>query len=487
MAERLLGMYVHMHWGYNHPYAARTWTLDDWEHYFSGLKALGYNLVQIWQMIDTMPIPLTESDRQHLYKIRKVITLAHKLGMTVYIGASANTIGSEKAGDFKFENRPYFECERKLNPADAGEMAQLYNVRKQLIEPLSEADGFWIIDSDPGGYKGSTPKDFAQIFLLHRKLLDELRPGIKLLYWVWDGWRDPVPYDPNWSKNPQDCWRVALKEIAQINPEPWGILACWKGHFSVIDELGLTERVLYFPYATIEDEPSFPWTYYDPDRIERAFSEISLEKFPVGAMGNAQSHCLQLPHTYLFKHFANGGIKSQIDLRKFAEIIAPGCGILLSKAWETFAGDDLMRMGTISAGLAAISSESKIRRGALAGLCFGDMHRLITDLRMEIQLKIEILRLKKAIETGSDIPGETGVLPALFKNMLVKLTQWHDCHGYNDRYYGTFRNLLHPVLKELSAKIPDGELLARALDEFDKGSHHGAFRRLLDSLLAIAG
>jgi len=28
--EKILGMYVHQHWPYNHPYAARTWTLADW-------------------------------------------------------------------------------------------------------------------------------------------------------------------------------------------------------------------------------------------------------------------------------------------------------------------------------------------------------------------------------------------------------------------------------------------------------------------------
>lgn len=475
MMERLLGMYVHMHWGYNHPYAARTWSLDDWSEYLSGLKALGYNLVQIWPMIDTMPLRLTNSDQRHLAKIRKVIALAHKIGMTVYAGASANTVGNEKSAEYEFENRPYFVCEKRLNPGDPREMAELIAARRVLIESLSEADGFWIIDSDPGGYKGSTAKDFARIFQEHRRLLDEFRHGIKLLYWVWDGWKDPLPHNPDWSRNPQNCWREALNEIAQINPEPWGILACWKGHFSVINELGLTNRVLYFPYATVEDEPSFPWTNYDIERIERAFAEIPQDAFPAGAMGNAQSHCLQLPHTYLFKHFAEGGAKSQINLRKFAEGIAPGCGNLLSRAWEASSSEDLELLETVSTGLRAIHKDLRIKKGTYAGLCFGNISRLIYDLGTQISLKTTILRLKNTLEEGESIKES---LP----DMIKQLKCWYEIHGFSDRYYGPFRNLLHPTLKKLSLRVKNGETIAKEIDDFDNGSLHGAFTRILHML-----
>ena len=38
----MLGMYVHAHWGYNRPYAARSWRIEEWENYLSGLDHLGY-------------------------------------------------------------------------------------------------------------------------------------------------------------------------------------------------------------------------------------------------------------------------------------------------------------------------------------------------------------------------------------------------------------------------------------------------------------
>src|SRR3954471_23499930 len=81
-AERMIGMYVHQHWPYHHPYCARTWTLADWRGYAGGLKQLGFNTVLIWPMLETMPEPLTPSDRASLEKIGQVIAMLHgELGM----------------------------------------------------------------------------------------------------------------------------------------------------------------------------------------------------------------------------------------------------------------------------------------------------------------------------------------------------------------------------------------------------------------------
>ena len=34
----LLGMYIHEGWPYKHPYAARTWTVEDWRGYADGME-----------------------------------------------------------------------------------------------------------------------------------------------------------------------------------------------------------------------------------------------------------------------------------------------------------------------------------------------------------------------------------------------------------------------------------------------------------------
>ena len=89
----MLGFYIHTHWGYNHPYAARTWTLEDWENYLGGLKALGYDMFMIWPLLDSMPLNLNPSDRAWLDKLRQVIDMAHeRFGMKVALCANSNTM-----------------------------------------------------------------------------------------------------------------------------------------------------------------------------------------------------------------------------------------------------------------------------------------------------------------------------------------------------------------------------------------------------------
>src|SRR5690606_34709638 len=78
MAPKALVMYIHQHWSYNHPDAARTWTLEDWTGYLDGIHRLGYNTVLIWPVLETMPNPLTESDKANLEKIARVIDIAHR-------------------------------------------------------------------------------------------------------------------------------------------------------------------------------------------------------------------------------------------------------------------------------------------------------------------------------------------------------------------------------------------------------------------------
>src|ERR1051326_8812721 len=69
--DRIIGLYIHQHWPYNRPYAARTWTLEDWRGWADGLKKLGYNTFLIWPLLETIPEPMTPSDRAYLTRLGK--------------------------------------------------------------------------------------------------------------------------------------------------------------------------------------------------------------------------------------------------------------------------------------------------------------------------------------------------------------------------------------------------------------------------------
>ncbi len=109
-----LGMYVHHHWAYRRPYAARTWSFSDWKAYAGGLAALGYDSVMIWPVLETIPDPPTASDLAHLDKLRHVIDMLHvEYGMEVLITLGANTVGNKHASVYPFEERPFFRCDER--------------------------------------------------------------------------------------------------------------------------------------------------------------------------------------------------------------------------------------------------------------------------------------------------------------------------------------------------------------------------------------
>ena len=115
----MLGMYIHMHWSYNHPYAARTWDLGDWRSYLTGLRSLGYDFIQIWPMLDSMPPEPTAGDVAFLERLGQVIRVAQdEMGMRVTIVSCPNTIGNQRSAGYEFADRPYFACECKIDPKD---------------------------------------------------------------------------------------------------------------------------------------------------------------------------------------------------------------------------------------------------------------------------------------------------------------------------------------------------------------------------------
>src|SRR5690606_22496611 len=93
------------------------------------------------------------------------------------------------------------------------------------------------------------------------------------------------------------------------------------------------------PYGAIEDEPSVPRTNNDPARLAATFEGLDPASYPLGAMGNAQNHVLQLPHTYLFAQIARGRGES-VSLRKFAHELIPALGDEVAEGWAALADGD---------------------------------------------------------------------------------------------------------------------------------------------------
>jgi hypothetical protein len=453
----MLGMYVHTHWAYHHPYAARTWTEEDWRGYLEGLAALGYDMVMIWPQLECMASPPNASDRAFLEKLGGVIRFAHdRLGMKVFITAGVNIVGNENAARYALEERPYFVCERKIDPRDAAAVRALVAERRRQFEAIRDADAVVFIDSDPGGYIGSTNAEFVALIQAQLGALRDLNPRLELVYWMWVGWEN---YNRFWATaarwQPGDpepaiswdaaCFADTLTRMREQVPEPWSVLASAPGHFESTDDLGLGAKRLFNPYGSIEGEPTFPLTNVFPEALAEVIGSDAAGRCPRGIMANAQTHVLQLPNTYLFAHFARGGTHANADLAGFADRLVPGRGRSLAEAWGALAGREPSAQRVAAAAIRTAVGQPH-RPAPLGGLLFGDPDRFLTDLAANLDLRAAL--------------SEFGATPeaSTLRKVLQCLYPYQQRLGFVDAYMGPLAEELNKPLARLGDAAIDGVL-----------------------------
>ena len=485
----MLGMYVHTHWGYNHPYSARTWTLADWQGYLEGLTGLGYDFLMIWPLLDSMPPAPTASDRAFLSLLGEVIDLAQqRYGLRVAVIVCPNTIGNEHAAHYTYRARPYFACERKVDPGDRAAVAAFLAGRRAQLQPLAGADALAIIDSDPGGYVGSTNDQFVDLMRGQIDVYREFHPSAELLYWMFIGWENynrfwaqaqgwqPGRPTPRIGLDPA-VFAETLDLMGERIPEPWGAFFCRPEHVPYLSRPDMAAKTMAFPYGLIEGEPTFPLTDYDPARIERGLSTELVARCQRGALANCQTHCLQLPHTYLYAHCAQGGTLATADLAGFAERLLPGAGELIAEGWRALVSEQPPVQRAAADRLEAHAGQAH-RPGPLCGLLFGDADRFLVDLAMNLRVRADLLELGVAVERGRGIASAA-------RAVLGTLRPYQQRTGYVDAYGGALYNRLNRVLENLDPAID------AVLDQFhnwsDPSVRHGILPRLLDALAGYAG
>jgi len=478
----MLGMYVHTHWGYNRPYSARRWTVPDWEGYLEGLSRLGFDTVKIWPQIDTMPLIPTESDQAYLKTLAQATEIAHsRFRMKVILVLTANCIGNDKAAGYEFHNRPYFICEKKVNPGDQAEVAALMAQRRNALHLVPKADAIAVIDSDPGGYIGATNDQFVDLCVRQAELFRAINPAGEFVYWMLAGWetycrfwaaqRDEKDPDPDlWTyRNPTD-FEDTLTLLQSRMPEPWWVTGWLDLHEQALDRLGLAERAMLYPYGAIEGEPVFPLTVCYGG-IEDRLTPGALARYPLGVMGNAQTHCLQLPHTYWFAHVAQGGTMATTDLAAFAERLLPGLGDRIAAAWNVIEPVNPDRRIQAAHQLRAVVGQPH-KLGDLAGLLFGNADRFLVDLAMNLELRSAMAAFSQAVDENRDVRATLSVA-------LERFTAYQQRVGFVDAYGGPLTQLLHKPL----SKLEDPGLNA-VLHDFGDWRNPGVRNGILPRLIA---
>lgn len=434
--DRMIGLYVHQHWPYNRPYAARTWTLEDWRGWADGLHKIGYNTILVWPLLETIPEPMTASDRAYLNKLGKVIDmLHHEFQMRVYLALCPN-IRANNAEALKapYEKRHYYYCDDLVNPGDPVALESLVRWREQLMKPLRNVDGVAIIDSDPGCYPGSPNAEFVHLLAEHRKMFDRLRSGIELVYWMHAGWR-------GWSRfyetgklvlGTAEEQQDTLNQLKAINPEPWGLA----NGLPYAEKLGIAEKVISFNYGRIEGEPSFPMTNF----TGQSAYDGAKAPTPRGVMGNAQTHCVQLPNIFAFARGATGQSLTDADYRQFADDLIPGQGEIILKGWQAMNSTDPAAIHAIATQLEQVAAQNR-QGGRLEGLLFHDPKRFLLDL-------VKMLRLRAAIQEMAAVTARKENPKAALKDLIQSAEIWQRQHGYQNNWYDP---QLHTALRALNS------------------------------------
>ncbi len=444
---KLVGMYVHQGWAYNHPYAARTWTEADWRSYLDGLSKLGYNSVLIWPMLETMPNPLTASDERQMEKTRAVIDLAHReFRMKVFVVFCPNIEPkSELASRYAFEDRPLYGMDEYIDPANPVALGKLMEWREQLFEPLKAADGIFIIDSDPGGYPNSTNIEFAYLLTAHRRMLDRLRPDIELFYWAWTGWESYGRFHATgkFTMGTQEEIADALELIDRQRPEPWGVATHWLGYGWGIDT-AMQKRVLAYNYGAIEADPAFPFTWYGESGFEGGRRVGGR-----GVFSNALTHCVQLPNTFAFARGALGLSAERSDYVGFANQLIEGGGEAIVAGWEALQATDVPRMEAAADRLVKLRG-TDLKTGRFEGLLFGNPGRFIDDLISQLHMAAGLSTLKVALDADNGRVTRSTV--GKFAAFIAAVDDWHGRHGYNSYWHW-------PMMTDALKRLPSTHLL----------------------------
>ena len=231
-------------WSLNYPYSFRAWKEADWEHFIDIAWAQKANLVFFWPFMEIMPLPLSADDQAYLEEVHRVIDYAQKQrGLQVWIMQSANRIALNDCGVRDPRLRPYWvnNCQKDMNPADPQQFANIEKEFEAFYRNLDNADGFCMIDSDPGGWPQSPLSEQAKIFIAARELLDRYSikgKDTKLVDWMWIGWgrhkyftaSERLVTGFDWTeKNPDESdvefMAETIRNFQQHLAEPWEMIA----------------------------------------------------------------------------------------------------------------------------------------------------------------------------------------------------------------------------------------------------------------------
>ena len=431
----LRGMYGHTAWVYNHPFAVRSWRLEDWQRYIDLLAYLRINLLQIWVPISIMAVPLSSADRDYLDMFRAVVDYAkEERGFSqVWVGAAANDVGLVGGSKTPVSLRQYYDRSVRAlrNPGVPAQMNDIVASRRVLYEAVPNADGYWIIDSDPGGWPGSSSREFTKILLASRKLLDQMsrkRNRTRLIYWVWCGWGNGAGRRQRAHGGRRRPWHLgrvtpADKEAnirsvlgqwrRSARRRPLTLLACRNGDLSLIASAGAASRTIYFPYGVVEREPNPPYTALRFTEARAAFEHAAKPARLCGVMGNTQTPLVQLPNLWLFSRLAwDAGYRRSPTgkvLLDLARNVYPRSATELARGWRRLENDDAAGAHRQAVLLRKLHRSGQLGAAGALGRCLVQNGQwLVENLAEQLDVHAAAMDMLAGLRSGTGYAGIRG-------------------------------------------------------------------------------
>lgn len=433
----------------NYPYGFRNWKEQDWKKFIDISWAQRANLILLWPFMEIMPVPLSSEDEAYLQEVRRIVDYAQQQrGIRVWIMHAANRIGISDCGTRDPRERMYWDraCQKDLNPAEPQQFQQILKSFEALYKNVNNADGFCMIDSDPGGWPQSPLSEQVKIFRSARELLDRYNLHGKdtlLVDWMWVGWgrRFLAPTEGlaagyDWTKddpgpNEVNFAAETVRTFKRDVPEPWELVAGFGPYLRALQQESVLEKTTYLPYAVVENDV-FPATNLDFASVRRILNQAFESPGLKGLMGNNQMVLLQFPSTHYF--FASTWDESYRD-RSEEKILMDVSGLLYPEHQQTLAGAFLaMRESEpekINAALMHledfIKSGNAGKPGALGRFLFPDPMVLARDLAAQLRIRSARQRLIQAMQ-GKPTVNESA---QLVENFFDKLLVWNKATGWD--------------------------------------------------------
>ena len=442
------GFYLHGCWTFNYPFAVRTWERADYQSMFRLLKHLGFNTVMLWPVLEAVPAPLSETDREAVRQFRPIIEDAQKSGLECWLTQCAALTCRDDIRAKPWMQRSLFPHMKSVRLDNAPEAAAYLQHRAALLEILNNADGYVTIDGDPGGYPGAQPADFLKVLLHDRQTID--RAGRqskrqKIIPWIWCGWVTKGV----WQEPITPFVTATLEALKRQMPEPWEMLpgrSFREGHangrinLELTKAAGLLNRSTLLLYEIIEFEPTPPAAVLQFVDIRRVIKqEWDQSSGARGCFGNAQQPIMVIPNLYLFaRGAADPSYLDQPDEQVLADLaqFLGGPAELLVPAWSCLRLD----LGRLPADLPGKLRSAKLSSEAAACLP-GGPQRYLEILASQADSRIRLLQVcrnpaKSPEEAASAIAAGTAALVDwwkvhryVFSGMGHEPFQWHFVHS----------------------------------------------------------